>query len=98
MVRGRIEARGPLAARGPHVGKRHMSTPLPPAAPPRYKVALLTWLGAYPVITIVLGVLGPVTARWPLPLRTMLISGLMVVALTWGVLPTLGYFLRGWLR
>jgi len=28
-----------------------MSTPLPPAAPARYKVALLTWLGAYPVIT-----------------------------------------------
>jgi antibiotic biosynthesis monooxygenase (ABM) superfamily enzyme len=75
-----------------------MSTPLPPAAPPRYKVALLTWLGAYPVITIVLGVLGPVTARWPLPLRTLLISGLMIVALTWGVLPTLGYVLRGWLR
>ena len=75
-----------------------MSTPLPPAAPPRYKVALLTWLGAYPVITIVLGVLGPVTARWPLPLRTLLISGLMVVALTWGVLPGLGYVLRGWLR
>jgi antibiotic biosynthesis monooxygenase (ABM) superfamily enzyme len=75
-----------------------MSTPLAPAAPPRYKVALLTWLGAYPVITIVLGVLGPVTARWPLPLRTLLISGLMVVALTWGVLPALGYALRGWLR
>ena len=68
------------------------------AAPPRYKIALLTWLGAYPVITVALGVLGPVTARWPLPLRTLLISGLMVVALTWGVLPTLGYVLRGWLR
>jgi antibiotic biosynthesis monooxygenase (ABM) superfamily enzyme len=75
-----------------------MSRPLPPTAPPRYKVALLTWLGAYPVITVALGVLGPVTARWPLPLRTLLISGLMVVALTWGVLPALGYVLRGWLR
>jgi antibiotic biosynthesis monooxygenase (ABM) superfamily enzyme len=75
-----------------------MSTPLPSAAPPRYKIALLTWLGAYPVITVALGVLGPVTARWPLPLRTLLISGLMVVALTWGVLPALRYVLRGWLR
>ena len=75
-----------------------MSRPLPPTSPPRYKVALLTWLGAYPVITVALGVLGPVTARWPLPLRTLLISGLMVVALTWGVLPALRYVLRGWLR
>ena len=75
-----------------------MPTPFPPAAPPRYKIALLTWLGAYPVITVALGVLGPITARWPLPLRTLLISGLMVVALTWGVLPALRYVLRGWLR
>jgi uncharacterized protein len=75
-----------------------MSTPLPPTVPPRYKVALVTWLGAYPVITIILGVLGPVTARWPLLLRTLLISGLMVVALTWAVLPALRYVLRDWLR
>jgi antibiotic biosynthesis monooxygenase (ABM) superfamily enzyme len=61
-------------------------------------MALLTWLGAYPVITIALGVLGPITTAWPLPLRTLLISGLMVAALTWGVLPALGYVLRGWLR
>ncbi len=74
-----------------------MSTPLRPAVPPRYKVALVTWLGAYPVITIILGVLGPVIARWPLLLRTLLISGLMVVALTWAVLPALRYVLRGWL-
>ena len=52
-------------------------------------MALLTWLGAYPVITITLGVLGPITTGWPLPLRTLLISGLMVAALTWGVLPAL---------
>jgi antibiotic biosynthesis monooxygenase (ABM) superfamily enzyme len=61
-------------------------------------MALLTWLGAYPVITIALGVLGPITTAWPLPLRTLLISGLMVAALTWGVLPALTYALRGWLR
>jgi antibiotic biosynthesis monooxygenase (ABM) superfamily enzyme len=61
-------------------------------------MALLTWLGAYPVITIALGVLGPITTAWPLPLRTLLISALMVAALTWGVLPALTYVLRGWLR
>jgi antibiotic biosynthesis monooxygenase (ABM) superfamily enzyme len=61
-------------------------------------MALLTWLGAYPVITITLGFLGPITTAWPLPLRTLLISGLMVAALTWGVLPALTFVLRGWLR
>jgi len=66
-------------------------------APPRYKLALMTWLGAYVVITIILGVLGPAMSRWPLFLRTLVISGLMVLTLTWIVLPALTYLLRGWL-
>jgi antibiotic biosynthesis monooxygenase (ABM) superfamily enzyme len=69
----------------------------PAAAPPRYKLALLTWAGAYAVITLILAVLGPAMAPWPLPLRTLLLSGLMVVALTWLVIPSLTRLCRGWL-
>ena len=54
----------------------------PPAAPVRYKLALLSWAGAYGVITLILGLLGPTMAGWPLVLRTLLISVLMVTALT----------------
>jgi uncharacterized protein len=67
------------------------------SAPPRYKVALLTWAGACAVITLILAVLGPTMAPWPLPLRTLLISGLMVLALTWVVIPLLTRLCRGWL-
>jgi uncharacterized protein len=66
-------------------------------APPRYKLALLTWAGAYAVITAILAVLGPVMAPWPLPLRTLLLSVLMVLTLTWLVIPTLTRLARGWL-
>jgi uncharacterized protein len=59
----------------------------PPAAPPRYKLALVSWTGAYGVITLILWPLGPTMAGWPLVLRTLLISALMVTALTWIVLP-----------
>jgi antibiotic biosynthesis monooxygenase (ABM) superfamily enzyme len=31
------------------------------------KLALLTWLGAYGVITLILAVLGPAIAKWPAP-------------------------------
>jgi antibiotic biosynthesis monooxygenase (ABM) superfamily enzyme len=68
-----------------------------PAAPPRYKLALMTWAGAYAAITPILGVLGPTIASWPLPLRTLLISALMVSALTWVISPTLARLFRGWL-
>ena len=65
--------------------------------PPRYKLALLTWAGAYTVITTILAVLGPVMAAWPLPLRTLLLSGMMVASLTWFVIPSLTRLFRGWL-
>ena len=45
-----------------------------PAPPPRYKLALVTWIGVYPIITGLLAVLGPATATWPLPLRTLLLT------------------------
>jgi antibiotic biosynthesis monooxygenase (ABM) superfamily enzyme len=68
-----------------------------PAGPPRYKLALLTWAGAYAVITTILALLGPVMATWPLPVRTLLLSGMMVASLTWFVIPTLTRLFRTWL-
>lgn len=67
------------------------------AAPPRYKLAVLSWAGAYAVITLILAVLGPAMAPWPLPLRTLLLSVLMVAAMTWLVIPSLTRLFRGWL-
>jgi uncharacterized protein len=67
------------------------------AAPPRYKLALLTWAGAYAVITTILALLGPVMATWPLVLKTLLLSVIMVVTLTWVVIPSLTHLFRGWL-
>jgi antibiotic biosynthesis monooxygenase (ABM) superfamily enzyme len=68
------------------------------AGPPRYKLALLTWAGAYSVITLLLALLGPTIAAWPLVLRTFLISAAMVITLTWVVMPRLTRIFGGWLR
>lgn len=69
-----------------------------PSGPPRYKLALLTWVGAYALITLILAVLGPAMVSWPLPLRTLVLSATMVVALTWLVMPRLTRLFRPWLR
>jgi antibiotic biosynthesis monooxygenase (ABM) superfamily enzyme len=65
--------------------------------PPRYKTALLTWVGAYGAISAILYELGPLMATWPLLLRTLVISVLMVVTLTWLVIPLLTRLFRSWL-
>jgi hypothetical protein len=64
---------------------------------PRAKLALLTWAGAYAVILGVLGVGGPALAGWPLGLRALVVSGLMVAAMTWVIVPLMTRLFRGWL-
>jgi uncharacterized protein len=67
------------------------------AAPARYKLALLTWIGAYALITLTLALLGPAMASWPLALRTLVLSMTMVVSLTWLVMPRLTRLFQPWL-
>jgi uncharacterized protein len=47
---------------------------------------------------VILGLLGPEIAQWPLGLRTLVVSVLMVATLTWLVMPGLTRVLRPWLR
>jgi antibiotic biosynthesis monooxygenase (ABM) superfamily enzyme len=68
-----------------------------PTGPPRHKIALLTWAGAYTVITATLATLGPTLASWPLALRTLVLSVLMVAALTWLIMPALTRLFHAWL-
>ena len=65
--------------------------------PPRYKLALLTWVGAYSLITAFLALLGPTMASWPLALRTLVLSATMVAVLTWLIMPRLTRLFRPWL-
>jgi putative oxidoreductase len=67
------------------------------SGPPRTKLALLTWVDAYAVILVVLAVGGPALASWPLALRALVVSGLMVAAMTWVIVPVMTWLFRGWL-
>jgi hypothetical protein len=63
----------------------------------RAKLALLTWAGAYAVILLVLTIGGPAMAGWPLAVRALVASGLMVAAMTWVIVPVVTRLFRGWL-
>jgi antibiotic biosynthesis monooxygenase (ABM) superfamily enzyme len=66
--------------------------------PRRYRLAVLTWGAAYAVITLILELLGPTMASWPLEVRTLVLSALMVAALTWLVMPAVTRLFRRWLN
>jgi antibiotic biosynthesis monooxygenase (ABM) superfamily enzyme len=68
---------------------------LPP--PPRWKVAVVTWLGIFPTVLTLFLTVAPVLSDWPLVPRTMLLTALVVIIMTWLVAPRLTQWLKPWL-
>jgi antibiotic biosynthesis monooxygenase (ABM) superfamily enzyme len=66
--------------------------------PPRYRFALINWLAVYPVITFVLWLTGPLLSRIPLPVETLVISGLLVSLMNFAVMPLMTHLFRQWLK
>jgi hypothetical protein len=68
-----------------------------PAAPARWKSALVIALALYPASLLVNGLLTPHLAGWPLPLRLLVPTALIVPWMVWGGVPWLSRLLRPWL-
>ena len=64
---------------------------------PRWKMALATWVGVN-VATISLALLlAPLVGNWPLVPQFLFVNALVVVLLTWAIMPLLTHLLRFWL-
>jgi antibiotic biosynthesis monooxygenase (ABM) superfamily enzyme len=74
---------------------------LPPQAgaapPPPYKMALVTWITIFPLITAIVAVTGPLLKDLPLAVRLGITTALTVPLMTWVVMPRVTRLLRGWL-
>jgi antibiotic biosynthesis monooxygenase (ABM) superfamily enzyme len=98
-----------LAAIAPHIegqtvrqvsGLGHwFAAPIGPKQnpPPRWKVAVVTWLGICPTVFLLFVLLGELLAPWPLLPRVMLLTTLVVIIMTWAVAPQLTKLLKPWL-
>jgi uncharacterized protein len=67
------------------------------APPPAYKMALLTWITIFPLITLIVVITGPRLAGLPLVLRLGITTALTVPLMTWVVMPRVTRLLRRWL-
>jgi antibiotic biosynthesis monooxygenase (ABM) superfamily enzyme len=62
--------------------------------PSKVRFAPLVFCGVYPLVTLGLGLLGPLTASWPLPLKTLVLVPIIVVAMVWVIIPYIQTRLR----
>jgi hypothetical protein len=66
--------------------------------PPRWKMALVTWSGIFPLVLLSSHTIAPLLGPWLHPALVVLVAtGLIVAAMTWMVMPTLARLLVGWL-
>ncbi|MBN8440128.1 MAG: antibiotic biosynthesis monooxygenase [Thauera sp.] len=67
--------------------------------PPRFRMAVVTWMGIFPVVSFYLWLvsLWPGFVELPFLPRTAVFTALIVATMTWGVMPRLTKLMRGWL-
>jgi uncharacterized protein len=65
--------------------------------PPPYKMALLTWITIFPLITLVVELLGPLLEELSEIPRLGITTAVTVPLMTWVVMPRVTRLLRGWL-
>jgi uncharacterized protein len=66
--------------------------------PARWKMALLTWLGVWPTSFLVGTLMGPRLGDFPALLNGAIITAVIVVCLTWVVMPALVKLFHYWLH
>ena len=66
-------------------------------APPRWKMALVTWVAIVPLVLLMNVSVLPLLADWPMALRTLVFSAMLTSLMTWVVMPWLTRVLRRFL-
>lgn len=67
--------------------------------PPRERMALVTWMGIFPTVSLVLWLIEPLLRPYlPFLPKVALLTGLIVVTMTWVVMPRLTRVMRGFLN
>ena len=99
-----VEQIAPLVESDPHVQRLTgletwfaLPGAEPIVPPPRWKQALLSWVGGYPTATAFFLVAGAYVKELPLLLRTLILSSFLILTLTYVVMPRLTALSRRWL-
>lgn len=70
----------------------------PHSSPPKWKMAVATFLGVFPLAMGLTLSIGPVIRSWPFVLRNAVFNACVVVLLSWLVMPVVTKILHRWLQ
>ena len=65
--------------------------------PPRYKMAITSWLAIYPLVIIILECLNPMLAHLPIPARALIITLIAIPTMTYVLMPRMTRLFARWL-
>ena len=77
---------------------RTVSTAAAKDEPPRYKMALLVWLALFPLLWLIFSVAGTWLMELSLPVRLLVVTGVVVPLMSYLLLPLLTRAFSGWLE
>ena len=66
--------------------------------PPKLKFAIMFWLAIYPAITLLTFLIGDYIKNLPLPLKTLIMTGILVPLMVFVLLPILRKLMGNWLN
>lgn len=66
--------------------------------PPKYKTAIMIWSIIYPSINAILFFLGDYLNALPMPLRTLVMTGILVPLMVYVLLPFANKIFKNWLQ
>lgn len=68
------------------------------APPPKWRMTLVSWMGIFPTVTLLLWLVSPLLASLPFLLRTALFTALVAIAMSYLVMPRLSRWMAWWLH
>jgi antibiotic biosynthesis monooxygenase (ABM) superfamily enzyme len=66
-------------------------------APPRYKMAIVTWLAVFPVVAVIFSLFGQWLDLLPTLVRTLVFTAVMVTLMTYVIMPRMTRLFSFWL-
>lgn len=70
----------------------------PTRVPPRWRLTVVSWLGIFPTVALLLGFVAPLMADWPFLLRVAAITAMVAVLMSYLIMPRLTRWFGWWLR